>query len=258
MDHFRICLTGLGWRTETKLESRASVPSLIATVSFRHDAHPQSHDFDLLTAISHRRTDRRSFGPLPRGDDLVARCARIAGRSEVGLVALGWDAREEIGAAVEVTAAARKYDAGYQAELHWWAGHGMRTGGIPESSLVSDTTGAVPLGRDFPVRERVGASAGPEADESTILVLGTLSDKPSDWLRCGQVLSTVLLEATVAGVATCPLSHLTEIPLSRSMIQRSTPAAGVPQIMVRVGRAPDGEPPVMTSRRPVADVYVQS
>lgn len=258
LDHFRIALTALGWHSDIRMESRSEVPSMIATVSFRHDARPQSHDFDLLKAISRRRTDRRSFAHFAGVDDLAAKCASLAKAAGVGLVALGPDARAEIGAAAEVTTAARTYDAEYHAELRWWAGHNMRRGGIPETALVSDEAGSVPYGRGFPARLRAGAPAGSEMDASTILVLGTPTDTRVDWLRCGQALSTVLLESTLAGAATCPLSHLTEIAVSRAMLQRLTPGVGVPQILLRVGEASDSPPPAMTPRRPLDEVFTRN
>ena len=39
-------------------------------------------------------------------------------------------------------------------------------------------------------------------------------------LRCGEALSAVLLECTVAGMATCTLTHMTEIAQSRDIITR--------------------------------------
>lgn len=54
------------------------------------------------------------------------------------------------------------------------------------------------------------------ADHSMILVLSTDGDTLDELVRCGEVLSTVLLECTLTGYATCPLTHLTEVPHSRA------------------------------------------
>ena len=48
-------------------------------------------------------------------------------------------------------------------------------------------------------------------DWSKILVLSTPEDTRADVLRCGEALSTVLLECTMAGMATCTLTHLIEV-----------------------------------------------
>ena len=49
-----------------------------------------------------------------------------------------------------------------------------------------------------------------------VIVLSARGDTSLEVLRCGEALPTVLLECTVAGMATCTLTLLTEI----------TPAAG--------------------------------
>jgi len=64
----------------------------------------------------------------------------------------------------------------------------------------------------------------------------------------------VLLEATVAGLATCTLTHLTELATSRHLVEELTGRA-LPQVLVRVGEAPANEQlPPTTPRRPLADV----
>src|SRR6476659_505281 len=58
-----------------------------------------------------------------------------------------------------------------------------------------------------------------------------------------------------AGMATCTLSHLTELWSSRNLIGTLTGRAAMPQLLIRVGEAPIvGEVPPMTPRRPVRDV----
>ena len=72
---------------------------------------------------------------------------------------------------------------------------------------------------------------------------------------CGEALSAVLLECTLAGMATCTLSHLTELQSSRHLIGTLTGRAAMPQVLIRVGEAPVlGEVPPMTPRRPLDDV----
>jgi hypothetical protein len=59
-------------------------------------------------------------------------------------------------------------------------------------------------------------------------------------LACGEMLSMVLLEATVAGLATCTLTDLTELSASRHLVEELTGRAH-PQVLVRVGQAPVDE-----------------
>lgn len=254
LHHLSVGLLGLRWSADIRYEDRPLLPNLLATVDFRRDARPRSHDFDILTAIRRRRTDRRAFGVLEGIDNLVDSAVRLASDLDVSVVALDPLQREGLLEATQSTAEARRYDSEYQTELHWWAGHSMTSGGIPETSLVSGPAG-VPIGRTFPTRQNAPANTMGFNDESTVLALGTPADTRTDWLHCGQALSAILLDATVRGAATCPLSHVTEVPRSRAVIHRIVPEIGVPQMLVRIGRAPNGAPPVDTPRRLAVDVY---
>lgn len=51
-----------------------------------------------------------------------------------------------------------------------------------------------------------------------MLVISAHDDTHRDVLGCGETLSRVLLEATLAGMATCTLTHLTELRASRDII----------------------------------------
>ncbi|MGW4477514.1 Acg family FMN-binding oxidoreductase [Rhodococcus triatomae] len=254
LDHLTVAMTSLRWRTRVELLPDPATPRLIASIRFSHDARPQSHDFDLLAAIRRRRTDRTAFRPLP-GNPLLPELLRTAAASDATVTVLGEDARPALAAATELSSAVRRYDASYQAELHWWAGHQFESEGIPETALASRSERErVPVGRAFPSPHTTApADAGP-VDESTVLLLSTPGDSPTDWIRCGQALSRVSLEATVQRLATCPLTHLTDIEASRDRIRALAPGTGVPQLLLRVGTATHPAPLNSTPRRPVAQV----
>jgi len=86
-------------------------------------------------------------------------------------------------------------------------------------------------------------------------VLSTRGETSLEVLRCGEALSTVWLECTVAGMATCPLTHLTEITPSRMVIGPLTRQRGRPQLLIRVGiTTAAGEQQLPHPRRPVTEV----
>jgi hypothetical protein len=90
---------------------------------------------------------------------------------------------------------------------------------------------------------------------SKILVLSTSEDNRSDWLTCGEVLSSVLLDCTVAGMATFTLTHLTEVDEARDIVRTLIGGRAAPQVLIRAGLAPPLEhlgPP--TPRLPLSDV----
>ena len=83
-------------------------------------------------------------------------------------------------------------------------------------------------------------TSGPTAldkTQSTVLVLSTDEDTTDDAFRCGEALSAVLLECTLGGMATCTLTHLTELPSSRNLIGLLTGRTAMPQLLIRVGEA---------------------
>lgn len=80
-------------------------------------------------------------------------------------------------------------------------------------------------------------------------------DAPAEVLRCGEALSAALLECTLVGMATCTLTHMTEMSLSRDIIRQVTGGSGQPQLLIRVGRSPAKDPNAKpTARRPVTEV----
>jgi hypothetical protein len=86
-------------------------------------------------------------------------------------------------------------------------------------------------------------------------VLSTQGDTRADALHAGQVLSKLLLECTMAGLATCPFTHITELEASRDIVRDLMVTEAMPQVLIRVGTAPYGEDvPRPTPRRPLFEV----
>ena len=114
-------------------------------------------------------------------------------------------------------------------------------------------------GSMWPARflRRVGAGVAPRSttNNSKIMVLSSDHDDPLDVLRCGEALSAVLLECTMAGMATCTLTHMIEFPPSRDIIRQAIGQSGLPQLLIRVGRSPTTDQhATFTDRRPLAEV----
>jgi nitroreductase len=254
LNHLQTALTALKWSAGIQRVPEGPHSGHLATIRFRHDARPQSHDFDLLAAIRHRHSDRRPFGPVSVKTPLPSHLDDLVQRYGVHLTVLGQHARPSLAEATEITAAARKYDSAYQTELHWWAGHSLPQGGIPADALATaDNRDRVDIGRRFPVGRDNSGTTG--IDRSTVLVLSSDTDGRGEWLRTGEALSALLLEATVAGLSTCPLTHMTELRQGRDIIRGLIPDRGVPQALVRVGITEKKSPPRQTPRRPLDSVF---
>ena len=256
LDHLRVAMAAAGWTANVdrfpdpnNLDHLASLD--FSPMSLVTDDHRRRAD-----AILHRRTDRLPFAAPRNWDSLKLVLRDTVDASTIHLDVIADELRPELAKASQLTESLRLYDSSYHTELNWWTGHFENSDGIPRSSLLSAAeSDRVDVGRTFPVSAHTERRAGIGEDQSTVLALSTDEDTRDDALRCGEALSAVLLECTLAGMATCTLSHLTELQSSRHLIGTLTRRGAMPQLLIRVGEAPAlGEVPPMTPRRPLRDV----
>jgi hypothetical protein len=256
LDHLRVAMAAAGctanvdrFPNPNNLDHLASID--FSPMSLVTDGHRRRAD-----AILRRRTDRLPFAAPTNWESFepVLRNAFDAGAAHCDVIAD--ELRPRLAEAAQLTESLRLYDSSYHAELDWWTGHFENSDGIPRSSLVSAAeSDRFEVGRSFPATHHSQRRAGIGEDQSKVLVLSTDQDTRDDAFRCGEALSAVLLECTLAGMATCTLTHLTELRSSRNLIGALTGRAAMPQLLIRVGEARVlGEAPPMTPRRPLRDV----
>ncbi|MGN5238764.1 MULTISPECIES: Acg family FMN-binding oxidoreductase [unclassified Rhodococcus (in: high G+C Gram-positive bacteria)] len=243
LHHLQVAFTALKWSTDVRHLPEGAHSDHLATVRFGHGARPASHDFDLVAAIRRRYSDRRPLGAPDNTTtlDVVA----SAGPGDASVTVLSPEARATLADATARSAALRRYDTSYQQELHWWAGHTTKALGIPPEALVTtEQHRRVDIGRSFPAGNRTSpADAAGQVDASTVLLVSTPTDERRAWLAAGRMLSALLLEATAHRLASCPLTHVTELPGSREIIAGLAPDGGCPQALIRIGTAvPEGRP----------------
>lgn len=255
LDHLRVALAAAGWVANVDYYPNPNNHGHLASIdfipmSFVTTAHRRRAD-----AILSRRTDRLPFAPPAEWEDLELMLRRAVGDDLALLDVLSDDARPQLAEASYLTEALRLYDSSYHAELAWWTGPYETVDGIPRSSLLSAAeSDRVDIGRTFPVTQHRERRSKVAEDRSKVLVLSAFDDTRSDILTCGEALSAVLLEATMGGLATCPLTHMTEVEASREIVVALTGRA-LPQVLIRVGMAPAmDEIPPPTPRRPLNDV----
>lgn len=256
LDHLRVAAAAAGWKATIARFPNPNDLDHLATVTFHPAQLITDADRARADAILRRRTDRLPF-TAPIAWAAVEPVLRDAIDPDMARLHVLDDAvRPQLAEASRLTESLRRYDASYHAELSWWTAPFEVSDGVPYSSLVSDSererTG---VARTFPGPGHADRRPEVDHDRSAILVLSTSDDTRHAALGCGEALSVVLLEATLAGMATCPLSHLTELEASRSIIRALIGGHAEPQLLVRVGQVPaiaDQPPP--TPRRPLADV----
>ena len=255
LDHLRVAMVAAGWKANIARYPDPNNLEHLASVTFTEMSAVTEEQRRRAEAITTRRTDRLPFGPVTEWTDFeTALRSRID--DTVALVDVMNEAdRHELAYATDLTDSLRFYDSPYFATLQRWTAPFEASEGIPYDSLVSAAEGdRVDVARTFPVSHHPERRAQTPIDLSTILVISAHAETGRDLLGCGETLSIILLEATVAGLATCTLTHLTELSTSRHLVEEVT-GRPLPQVLVRVGRAPGNEQyPPPTPRRPLADV----
>ncbi|GHJ43900.1 NAD(P)H nitroreductase [Catellatospora sp. TT07R-123] len=250
LHHARTVLAAGGMIVDTVRLPDPADPDLLAelTVDGRGEA-----DLDHLLAagaIRRRRTDRRPFSTRPVPEAVCRGLMLAAAREGAHAVAVGRDHIAVFALAAVRASATQLSDPDYRAELADWTHRPPWSGdGVDASGAVRAVPRRVPV-RDFAPFGGAGLLPGREDDRGArYLLIHTDTDTPLDWIRAGEALSAVLLAAVSVGLATAPVSDVTELAATRDQLRELLPGLGHPQVAVRIGYPPQGEPPPRTVRR---------
>ncbi|WP_051053445.1 Acg family FMN-binding oxidoreductase [Mycolicibacterium chubuense] len=254
LNHCQIALAALGWQTRVHHFPDPYDPNHLAALEF-HRLPPAEADVSLAAAIPRRCTDRRNYSawPVPQHDIAMmgARAARV------GVMLRRFDELVSLRRHVLDAEWRRHNDADYLAELARWSGRYESTAGVPARSTPPPDPSAV-----IPARSFAGAvlpqpaEAAPEEDNGVVVALGTVNDDRVSQLRAGEATSVVLLTATAAGLASCPITSPLEFPDIRAEVGADVFGAdGHPQMLLRIGwAAVNADPLPSTPRRPLHEV----
>ena len=248
---------GLGAKTRLLPEPRDRL--LLAAVhlgGLSAAAHQEGGLARLYPAIRQRHTSRHPFAEKDIPEAVQAALVDAAEREEAWLLFPGrWHA-ETVLELVQDAESRDDLNSERGEDLVRWTRLGPEADtavdGVPEYAFgPRKRDGRAPL-RDFAGRRPV-ADRGSTAFEQHphLVLLSTPGDQPADWLRAGQALERVLLEATLAGLATSLTSHPLEASDLRLLARDPEWGRGHVQMIVRLGYGPQGP---ATPRRPVRDV----
>ncbi|GLZ27930.1 NAD(P)H nitroreductase [Lentzea sp. NBRC 105346] len=259
LHHLRVGLAALGWRAIVHRLPNPADPDHLAAVEFtRHE--PTQADIALAAAIPRRRTDRRAYSSWAVPGELIKQLVTRAEDEGVLAREVGTaEARYHLVAAIAQAAAAQESDPEYRSEIRAWSG--MHTGsvaGVPAANIPSGerTYGDVQV-REFSAGELLQTDRRQlSEDAGSLFVLSTSSDDTLSRLRAGEATSAVLLEATSAGLATCPLSQPLEVLSTKDLVRDHVlGGTSCPQMVLRIGWAGfNADPLPPTPRRPLIDV----
>ncbi|RII14726.1 putative NAD(P)H nitroreductase acg [Streptomyces sp. YIM 130001] len=268
--NLRVAAARAGLEPSVTLLPDPDDPDLLAEVDFRtapepadadsarDDAEPAAYSergelADLHGALRRRHSSREPFDPEPVDAALRDGLRRAALLEGARLVFPDPGHNEMVLALSREAELREEADPGRRADLEHWLGDGRPAdSGLPREALGPRLrSGGAPV-RDFEgpnaPADRPGAAF--ETDPQLAL-LGTTGDEPGDWLRAGQALERVLLQATQDGIATSVASSALEWDALRWAVRDPETDSGPVQMVIRLGYGPAGLP---TERRPVSDV----
>jgi nitroreductase len=256
LDHLRVAIAAAGWQAHVDRFPNLDNPNHLASIHFTPIEYMTERVRHRASAIWTRHTDRLPFSAPTDWKSFEPVMASSVDGSAVHVNIIPEGLRPQLVEAAQIAESLRLYDTSYHDELHWWTAPFEAVEGIPHSSLVSAAeSDRVGVGRVFPVIRRQERRMEITEDHSMILLLSTDHDNRADALASGEALSATLLECTMAGFATCPVTHLTEVSVTRDLIQSLMDHDAVPQVLVRVGVVPVTEKaPRPTPRRPLSEV----
>lgn len=256
LDHLRAAMAAAGLHANVDRFPNPSDPDHLASIRFDRIGYVTDGHRCRAGVIWVRRSDRLPFAPPPDWESFETLLRNRLAPYRVLVDVLPDRARPRLAQASQLAESLRLYDSAYHAELHQWTVPFEASAGIPYSSLASATeAGGVDIERKFPAPGYPERLTEINQDQATVVVLSTEADSRADALATGECLSALLLECTMAGLATCPLTHLTEVQVAREIVETLVGRNAVPQILVRIGHAPATEEPVpRTRRRPLDDV----
>ena len=269
--NLRLAVAFAGRVPELQLLPEGSDVSLLATVRAVVPRAPSSTDLRLFGVISTRRTSRQPYVDHPLEPEMIKQLGEVAALEGASWRVLDPDEALRAAELVHSADAAQQSDPAVRAEVARWTNRPTgAVDGVPAAALGPSPRDPSSLVRDFalgaPVHGR--GSADFELDP-TLAVLLTTGDAEVDWLRAGQALERVWLEATAAGLAISLLTQPLEVPhlrwLGRSLAPMGARPVGPesasavwsgspawPQVLLRIGHAFHETAP--TPRRPVSDV----
>ena len=234
LHHAQIAARGLGWEPQVTRLPGGPDMDLLARIDLTPAPRTPS-GLAALELLRERRTDRRHCTSWPVPDARLAQLADTAGRW--GVIATPvtdspqrWRVEDLIAEASKI----QSNDPRTAREQAAWVDRGPEDG-IP-SDVVPDETQ-----HDPSHMSRFGPGTLKDSDREfdrtdALIVLGSVTDDRAAWLRAGEALSALWLDATLAGLTVVPLSQPIEVPQTRRVLQHDVLVSLVkPHVLVRVG-----------------------
>lgn len=228
-------------------------PDLLARLRLTGRSAPWTPLVRLEPAIERRRSNRRDFFEREVPEEIQWELINAAEQEDASLITVAGPAdRASVARLVQAADAAENDNPAYLAELREWTTNiPNRRDGVTSRSfpMGSSDRGDVPI-RDFGVK--VSGQMSPVSDaEECLMILGTVEDTPYAWLRAGEALERLWLEATRLDYVAGLITQVVEVARIRRQLREELALPWHPHLMLRVGQA---APNVATNRRRLEDL----
>ncbi len=236
--NLRVAVAASGRSAQVELLPAGSSSDVLARVRISaNGAGAGTAAASMAPAIDARRTSRRPFEGRQIPAELVSRLEAGVEAEGAWLVVVDDPTKREAVAELVAEGDRTQFaDAAWRRELASWM-HSRRSGdGLAVPGFARPFTklavSAVNLGRS------TGDKDVALAEETPILmIVGTETDDPEEWLRAGQALEHALLLAAGEGVHAGYLNQPCQLPELRKRLRELLGRGGFPQVVVRLGYA---------------------
>jgi hypothetical protein len=217
-------------------------PDVLARLTVLDEPAPWTPLVRLDPMIDRRHTNRRDFFDQDVPPDVIYELTTAAEQEETSLVQIVKPEHKMVATQLSREAETiQNTDPRYQAELQAWTTTDLRrTDGVPVSAIPHtdsrfETEGLI---RDFDV---AGKGWLPRLRQSSLnhclMVLGTAKSTRSAWLRAGEALQRILLEATRLDYVVSIASQVAEVPSTRDRLRKELDLEFHPLLLMRIGQA---------------------
>ncbi|HWJ67239.1 MAG TPA: hypothetical protein VNT31_11205 [Nocardioides sp.] len=256
LHHLQFAARALGWEAwvERMPAGRGDTVLAEVVVGRAAPAKPVGADVELLRA---RCTDRRRFTAWPVPLDRLRDLCAITGSWDVRAEVVADDAaRFRLELLANSAVGVLEVDQRWRAEQEQWIDPAGPEG-IPLDVLPSDPEPLQARSRFRPglLEDTRLAIHGGER----VIALGGGLDDVGSWLRTGEAMSALWLEATREGMSVVPMSQVIEVESTRREVRDTVLAGGFePHLLLRVGWQAIGRRELpRTPRRPLREVLVR-
>jgi hypothetical protein len=235
LHHARVAAAARGRILDGTLVPDSADPLLLARFRVTSVVAPSAQVRRLAAAIDTRRTDRRAFGDRTVNPKRLTTLRTAVEAQGAHLHTVGGDQVLMLASATSRAANTEHDDPAYREDLRRWTHRPAEAGdGVPLTTAVPPGGRRVPV-RDFaPDGPPLESGPGSDRGASYVIVYGPDSTTTS-WLRGGEALSALLLEATVEGLSMEPMSDVVEADWPRQLIREMISGLGEPYVVVRLG-----------------------